>query len=186
MADTQTPAFDPTQAYLKLFKKDGTFTAVGDKGSLGAAITGLDKGTVVSAGDYVGRLSLDNSQSVSLTDSDPVDVPAFTASALALPDAPTIVATAGDGKVTVAITPGASDGEPGNAKNDLTKFTVSYKTSTGSENWTSLDTADGNTTSLDIPGLTDGTEYQIKAVAVNATGNSADSPIVKATPVKAS
>lgn len=82
MADettTTTTTQAPTTYFLKLFTKDGQFASVGDKNDLSASITGLDKGTQVNSGDYIGRLSLDTNKYASAADSDPQPVPAFIA-----------------------------------------------------------------------------------------------------------
>lgn len=70
---------------LKIFKKDDLKTVVATGETTGKAITKLAAGTVVNAGDYVVVATDTTGQ---YTDSDPVDVPAFTVPEAPKPQAP--------------------------------------------------------------------------------------------------
>lgn len=169
---------DRTNQYLKVLKKDGTFVAAGDKGSKSVDIVGLDPGTKVADGDYQVAYDQDNANKLSANASDPADVPGFLV--LSLPSAPTLTATAGDGKVTGTYTDPTDDGAPSSGFSNITKRHVLYKTSAGTESWTAQDIdAAGN---FEVDKLTNGTAYQFKATAENAVGVSPESPVVNATP----
>lgn len=169
---------DRTNQYLKVLKKDGTFVAAGDKGSKSVDIVGLDPGTKVADGDYQVTYDQDNANKLSANASDPADVPGFLV--LGLPSAPTLTAAAGDGKVTGTYTDPTDDGAPSSGSSDITKRHVLYKTSAGTESWTTQDIdAAGN---FEVDKLTNGTAYQFKATAENAVGVSPESAVVNATP----
>ena len=94
------------------------------------------------------------------------------------PGAPTAVtATAGDGKVTLAWTAPTNTGYTGGdgTVGVITKYTVYYHTATFDDTnlpTTNVDTADGTTTTADVPGLTGGTQYFFRVTATNTTGPS--------------
>ena len=96
----------------------------------------------------------------------------------AAPGKPTAVtATAGDGKATLAWTAPTNTGydDDNGTVGVITKFTVYYAdTSFDSANLptTNVDTADGTTTTADVPGLTGGTQYFFRVTATNTTGPS--------------
>ncbi len=92
-----------------------------------------------------------------------------------VPGAPTdLVATAGDGSVTVAFTlPTSIGGAP------ITGYTV---TATGGG---STKTATGTTSSITVTGLTNGTTYTLTVTAANSAGHGPASAIATATPVAA-
>ncbi|MDE3295905.1 fibronectin type III domain-containing protein [Lacticaseibacillus rhamnosus] len=173
---------DRSAQFLKAVK-DGKVIAVGGKGTSEVEITGLADGTVAKAGDYKVAFDTDSNAALSETASDTADVPAFTvptAGPTAVPAAPSIKLTAGDGKIDYVVTPAAS------AKSDqVTGYKVMLKLS--SDDW------DKATTKTDVTGtfdkLTDGTEYTVAVVATNAKGDSdvnATGASDHATPVKAS
>ena len=90
-----------------------------------------------------------------------------------MPSAPTsLVATAGDGQVSVAFTAGADGGSA------ITNYEFSTNDGT---NWTALSPA-VTTSPVVITGLTNGTAYSIRLRAVNAAGNGDPSEAVGATP----
>jgi len=90
------------------------------------------------------------------------------------PSAPTsLVATAGDGQVSVAFTAGADGGSA------ITNYEFSTNDGTS---WTALNPA-VTTSPAVITGLTNGTAYSIRLRAVNAAGNGAASDAVSSTPV---
>lgn len=155
---------------LAIFKKGEDAPAVtGDATS--ATITGLAPNTSVAAGDYQGAFTDGTNFS------DKVDVPAFTVKDVAL-KAPTVALTAGDAKLDYTITLGAANG--GSA---ATALKVSY--STDGSKWTDVAIADPTKLTGTIDSLANDTEYQVKAVATNAAGDSPASTVVKATPVAA-
>ncbi len=91
-----------------------------------------------------------------------------------VPAAPTsLVATAGDGQVSITFTAGASGGSA----------ITNYKYSTnGGASYSAFVPADTSSPVV-ITGLTNDTTYQIKLRAVNAIGDGAESAAVSATPV---
>jgi hypothetical protein len=90
-----------------------------------------------------------------------------------VPAAPTaLVATAGDGEVSVAFTAGADGGSA------ITNHEFSTNDGTS---WTAFDPAVTASPAV-IGGLTNGTSYSIRLRAVNAAGNGAASDAVSATP----
>lgn len=152
---------------LAIFKK-GEDTPAFNGDATSATITGLAPNASVAAGDYQGAFSDGKNFS------DKVDVPAFKVKD-AVQSAPTVAATAGDASFAYTITAGKTSG--GSA---VTGYKLSY--ATDGKTWTDVDVAsDALTGTVDT--LTNGTEYQVKAIAINAAGNSADSAIVKVTPV---
>lgn len=70
---------------LKIFKKDDLTKVVATGDVTGTTITGVAAGTVVNAGDYVVVTTDTTGQ---YTDSDPVDMPAFTVPEAPKPQAP--------------------------------------------------------------------------------------------------
>jgi uncharacterized delta-60 repeat protein len=90
-----------------------------------------------------------------------------------VPAAPTgLVATAGDGELTISFTPGNDGGSP------ITNY--AYSTD-GGLTWTALNPAD-NSSPVTIPGLTNGTSYTVQLRAVNDVGAGAASAPVTGTP----
>ena len=153
---------------LAIFKKGEytpKFTGTDDKS---AVITGLAPNTAVAKGDYQGA----NTDGTNY--SDKVDVPAFKVKDTVLA-APTVTLTAGDAKVDYTIALGAANG--GSA---ATALKLSY--STDGSAWTDVAIADPAKLTGTVDTLTNDTEYQFKAVATNAAGDSPASAIVKATP----
>lgn len=154
---------------LAIFKKGEdtpAFTGTDDKS---AVITGLQPNTPVAAGDYQGAITDGTNYS------DKVDVPAFKTLDVVLA-APALAVTAGDASVGFTITAGKANG--GSA---ATGYKVSY--SADGATWTPFAAEDATALTGTVTGLTNDTEYQFKAVATNAAGDSAESAVVKATPV---
>lgn len=102
----------------------------------------------------------------------PVDPSVCKCSQIILPGPPTnLVPTSGDSSITVAFTPGASNGSP------ITNYVYSLN---GGPN---IPFSPSITTSpFIITGLTNGTPYTITFAAVNANGTSAQSASITATP----
>jgi hypothetical protein len=93
---------------------------------------------------------------------------------ISLPASPTdLVATPGDGEVTIAFTAGADGGDP------ITNYEFSVD---DGSTWTAFDPA-VTASPVTISALTNGTEYVIRLRAVNAVGAGAASAAVTATPV---
>ncbi len=91
-----------------------------------------------------------------------------------VPAAPTsLVATAGDGQVSIAFTAGANGGSP------ITNYQYSTNGGTSYSAFVPADTS----SPVVISGLTNGTTYQIKLRAVNVMGAGVESAAVSATPV---
>ncbi len=91
------------------------------------------------------------------------------------PAAPTVTASAGDGRVIL------SWSDPNDAT--ITGWQVQQKTGGGSYgSWTAIPSATATTTRHTVTGLTNGTEYFFKVRAVNPAGNGAASKQVSATP----
>ena len=88
-----------------------------------------------------------------------------------VPSAPSVSATAGQGKIDVTVTDGANTGSA------VTDRVVYYTDGTTTN---TLDLKTASTGS--ITGLTAGTEYTIQAAVENGAGESAKSTAVKATP----
>ncbi|MDA9116446.1 fibronectin type III domain-containing protein [Planktomarina temperata] len=134
----------------------GAWTSSG-KTSSPVVITGLTNGT-----SYSIKLRAVNSAGNGAESAAVTSTPATTS------DAPTaLVATAGDGQVSVAFTAPSNDG--GAAITDY-----QYELD-DSGTWTSASTA---TSPVVITGLTNGTAYSIKLRAVNSAGNGAESAAV--------
>jgi biotin carboxyl carrier protein len=92
----------------------------------------------------------------------------------ATPDAPTsLVATPGDGSVTIAFTAGADNSSA------ITNY--EYSTDNGAS-WTARSPA-ATTSPIAISGLTNGTAYNVRLRAVNNVGAGAESSAVSVTPV---
>lgn len=98
---------------------------------------------------------------------------------LTVPTAPTIAVTAGDSSLAYTITDANADAEK------VSAFKVLYQ-SAGATDWTTVDVSDPTKLTGTIDSLTNGTEYSVKVVATNATGDSADSAVVTGTPVTSS
>ena len=104
----------------------------------------------------------------------------------AAPGAPAITTTTpGDGKVTLVWTAPSNTGITGGdgTTGVITKYTVYYHTATFDDTnlpTTTVDTADGTTTTADVPGLTGGTQYFFRVTATNTTGPSVLSDEVSA------
>ena len=98
---------------------------------------------------------------------------AVSATPRTLPSAPTsLVATAGDGQVSVAFTAGADGGSA------ITNYEFSMN---DGNSWTAFDPAVSASPAV-ISSLTNGTAYSLRLRAVNAAGNGAASDAVSATP----
>jgi hypothetical protein len=98
---------------------------------------------------------------------------AVSATPATVPSAPTsLVATAGDGQVSIAFTAGSSGGSA------ITNYKYSINNGTSYSAFSPADTS----SPVVITGLTNGTTYQIKLRAVNAIGDGAESAAVSATP----
>lgn len=92
-----------------------------------------------------------------------------------VPGKPTLMVSAGDGKLNVIF----SDGE--NLGTVVTKRTVYWKSADGNTG-----TADfGMSSSGSVDNLTNGTEYTLQGVCTNAAGDSEKSDEAKGTPVAA-
>ena len=90
------------------------------------------------------------------------------------PDAPTgLVATAKSSSAQIAFTAGANNGSA------ITNYKYELD---GSDTWASLSPADA-TSPVTIPGLSNGTRYSIKLLAVNALGDGVASVSVTVTPM---
>lgn len=87
------------------------------------------------------------------------------------PGKPTVAVTGGDGGATYTVTPATGDGDTART------YTVSYS----ADGKTFTDVADTGATGT-ITGLTNGTEYTVKAVANNSNGASTVSDTVTVTP----
>jgi hypothetical protein len=83
-----------------------------------------------------------------------------------------LVATAGDGEISITFSAGASNGTE----------IINYKYSLNGGAYNVLEPAD-TTSPLTLTGLTNGTPYSIRLIAVNALGDSIASGQVSATPV---
>lgn len=94
---------------------------------------------------------------------------------LAKPTAPVIALTAGNASVSYTLTDAKVSAEK------VSAFKVLYQAA-GSSDWTTVNVADPTKLTGTVDSLTNDTEYSFKAVATNATGDSAESAVVKATP----
>ena len=94
---------------------------------------------------------------------------------LAKPSAPTIAMTAGDGSADYAIT------DANISKEQVSSLKVLYQAD-GASDWTTVNIADPTKLTGTVKSLTNGTAYSFKAIATNASGDSADSTVVKVTP----
>lgn len=92
------------------------------------------------------------------------------------PGAPSISVSAGDGSATVSVVKSAEDGSI-----SIAKATVQYKTTEGSV-WTTVNT--DSSLKATISGLTNGTEYQVKASLSNQFGDGDVSQQSSFTPAK--
>jgi len=98
----------------------------------------------------------------------------FRAADTSAPTAPSsLVATAGDGQASISFTQGSNGGSA----------ITNYKYSLDGTTYTALSPA-ATTSPITIPGLTNGTSYNIYLKAVNTVGDSAASTSVAVTPVK--
>lgn len=117
-----------------------------------------------------------NSLSVDFSSPAPASAPApapAPAPVTTVPDAPTgLSATAGNNQVIISFTAGSDGGSA------ITNY--KYSTDNGST-YTAFSPAD-TSSPVTITGLTNGTTYQIKLLAVNAIGDGAESDAVSVTP----
>lgn len=95
---------------------------------------------------------------------------------LAKPTAPTIAVTAGDSKADYTIT------DANVTKEKVSSLKVLYQADGGAD-WTTVNVADPTNLTGTVDKLTNGTKYNFKAVATNATGDSPESAVASATPV---
>jgi len=144
----------------------GSWTTFSDGTSTNtyATVTGLTNGT-----SYIFRVAAVNNigQGNYSTASSAV-IPATT------PSAPTsLSSTAGDQQLTIAFTAGATGGDA------ITNYKYALSTNGGSSygSWTALSPADA-ATPVTITGLTNGTAYYVKLLAVNTVGDGAESAAV--------
>lgn len=165
---------DRSKEFLKAVK-DNAVVAVGAIGTGQVDVDGIAAGTVVNTGDYKTGFDMDGTKAITATTSDLTDQPGFTVPNV--PDAPTLAAVAGDGKIDYTITAPAKDGG-----SPITKYVVAYMPAGGKVTTVDVDPAKLTGT---VDKLTNDTEYTVTATAVNAVGESAPSPAVKATPKKA-
>ena len=91
----------------------------------------------------------------------------------AVPGRPVAVLTPGDGKIAVSWT------APDDGGSAITSYDVRYRTTNGI--WGSPQSA-GNSTAIDITGLTNGVSYDVQSRAVNSVGNGPWSATKSATP----
>ena len=143
----------------------GTYVALSPTDATSpVTIPGLTNGTTYSvkllavnaAGDGYG------SDAVSVTPFSPATAPA----------APTtLVATPGNGSASIAFTAGADGGAS----------ITNYKYQLDGGSWVALSPSD-TTTPVTVPGLTNGTSYSVKLLAVNVAGDGAASDAVEVTP----
>lgn len=96
---------------------------------------------------------------------------------LSPPGAPVLTATAGISQVTLSWTVPIANGSA------IVDFTLRYRIS-GVANWTSLTDGISTNTSAVVIGLTNGSQYDFQAAAVNAAGTGAFSTAAVATPRK--
>ncbi|GAX04076.1 fibronectin type III domain protein [Secundilactobacillus pentosiphilus] len=94
---------------------------------------------------------------------------------LAKPTAPTIAVTAGDGSADYTIT------DANISKEQVSSLKVLYQADGGTD-WTTVNVADPTKLTGTVKSLTNGTAYDFKAIATNATGDSPESAVVKVTP----
>ena len=143
----------------------GTYVALSPTDATSpVTIPGLTNGTTYSvkllavnaAGDGYG------SDAVSVTPFSPATAPA----------APTtLVATPGNGSASIAFTAGADGGAS----------ITNYKYQLDGGSWVALSPSD-TTTPVTVPGLTNGTSYSVKLLAVNSVGDGSASSAVLVTP----
>ncbi|MHB8736964.1 MAG: fibronectin type III domain-containing protein [Candidatus Dormibacteria bacterium] len=110
----------------------------------------------------------------------PVEGPVSAAPQACVPNAPSVTLSAGDGAVTLTITPDTHAGRVAN-------YTVAYGTRSG--NYTVTDsgiTATTGNTTFTVSGLTDGTTYYLAVYANGDGGTSPASAEVSGTPLDAS
>lgn len=139
---------------------DASNTKVVDAQASPVSITGLTPNTTYKGyqATYAGK-----EDKTALPDFTTLDV---------VPGAPTLAVTPGDGKVDVTLTTGTNSGS------DVTDYKVYY---TDGKTPLTMDLK-GSLTGT-ITGLTNGTEYTFKAVAINGAGESDKSSSVTGTPV---
>ena len=137
-------------------------TAPGGASATSHAVTGLTNGTT-----YTFQLRAVNATGGGIASSEQT-----ASTALPKPAKPTGLEThAGDKSVTLQWD------NPNNSS--ITSW--QYKQDSG--NWTTISNSDASTTMHTVTGLTNGTEYSFRVLAVNATGNSDPSDEAKATPI---
>lgn len=89
-----------------------------------------------------------------------------------VPAAPTLQATAGDGKISVKIVAGEDEGTAGKTGTIYYTDGTTDKTKSLTPNYAGV-----------ISGLTNGTEYSLQATVTNGVGESPKSDTIKVTPV---
>ncbi|MFA6424438.1 MAG: fibronectin type III domain-containing protein, partial [Candidatus Magasanikbacteria bacterium] len=95
---------------------------------------------------------------------------------LAAPNPPTnVVATAGEGQVSLGWTASEDNGSA------VTDYIIQYKK--GSDSYSTFNDGTSTNTSTIVTGLTNGLQYSFKITATNSFGNSGPSEIVTTTPV---
>jgi hypothetical protein len=134
--------------------------------SLGTQLTNVPYGTT-----YVLRVAAANSVGWGAYSPWSNDVTAATVPG----DATGLLATPGDGRVTVSWTPPTDNGGAA-----ITDYTVQYALSTG--NYTAFPDGTSTATSITVSGLTNGTTYRFRVLSTNRIGSSYSS-VVSATPV---
>lgn len=166
-------ADDPTKnKYLKLLKGSSVI-GVGGLSTGTVDLTGLASNQHVTQGTYKLSYDKDNTTTLSSDALVPIDVPAFYT--LGVPQATTISLKPMESAVTFTIAKATSYTKP------VTGYIVYYKQHTASS-WTAVNQAVDALTGQ-VTGLDSTASYDFKVVAVNAIGNSPDSPIVTTTPV---
>ena len=151
---------------------DTNWTSGGARSTVSAAVT-FTLSSLTGNTDYDVRASLDS------TFASGVVTATFKTSPVK-PAPPTGVAitTEGNGELTVGWTAPTENGG-----SDITGYKVQWKSGTQSFGTArSTLTADGAATSYTIPSLTNGTEYTVRVLAVNAAGDSAASNTDTGTP----
>ena len=166
-------ADDPTKnKYLKLLKGSSVI-GVGGLSTGTVDLTGLASNQHVTQGTYKLSYDKDNTTTLSSDALVPIDVPAFYT--LGVPQATTISLKPMESAVTFTIAKATSYTKP------VTGYIVYYKQHTATT-WTDVNQAVDALTGQ-VTGLDSTASYDFKVVAVNAIGNSPDSPTVTTTPV---